>query len=103
MKLPKTTKRYCSKCKTHTEQKITTAKRRTAGSAHPLAQFGKKRAEYGKGHGNLGRYGSKPAVGNFKMTGKKGSKKTDLRYQCVECKRITTQAQGIRAKRVEFQ
>ncbi len=103
MKLPKTTKRYCSKCKTHTEHKITSAKRRTAGSASPLAKFSKHRTNYGKGHGNLGRYGSKPAIGNFKMTGKKVTKNTDLRYQCVKCKRTQTQDGGFRTKKIEFQ
>lgn len=102
MKIPKQVRRLCPKCKTHTEQKVTQAKRRTPGSAHPLAKAAKKRAGFGKGYGNLGKYGSKPAISKFKMTGSKTSKKTDLRYECKICKKISMQSSGKRAKRVEF-
>ena len=102
MKIPKIVKRLCPYCKTHTEHKVTQAKKRGPGSARPLAKYAKKRSGFGKGTGNLGRYGSKPPVGKFKMTGKKTSKKTDLRYECKECKKMHIQKQGIRAKRVEF-
>ena len=49
----------------------------------------------------MGRY-SKPAITKFKMTGKKSSKKTDLRYECSECKKQHTQSKGFRAKKIEF-
>ena len=102
MKVPKTIKRYCPKCKKHTEVKVTASKKRTPGAAHPNAQFAKGRTGFGKGIGNLGRYGSRPAINKFKMTGKKTSKKTDFRYQCTVCKKSTMQKSGIRAKKVEF-
>ncbi|MCB9359405.1 50S ribosomal protein L44e [Candidatus Woesearchaeota archaeon] len=102
MKIPKLIKRYCPTCKKHTEQKVSQAKKRTPGSTHPLAQFAKKRTGFGKGKGNLGKYGSKPPVSKFKMTGKKTSKKTDLRYECKECKKQSVQRAGIRAKKVEM-
>ncbi|MBR9676004.1 50S ribosomal protein L44e [Candidatus Woesearchaeota archaeon] len=102
MKLPKTTKRLCKSCKTHTEHKISQAKRRTPGSAHPLGKYAKKRTGFGKGFGNLGKYGSKPAVSKFKMTGAKTTKKLDLRYECTTCKKMSVQSKGIRVKRVEF-
>lgn len=102
MKIPKNTKKYCPTCKKHTAQKITQAKKRTAGSARPLSQFAKSRTGFGKGIGNLGKYGSKPAISKFKMTGKKQSKKTDLRYTCVTCKKTSVQKKGTRAKKVEF-
>jgi len=102
MKIPKIKKRYCAKCKKHTEQKITQAKKRTPGSARPLAKFAKKRAGFGKGSGNLGKFGSKPPVSKWKLTGKKATKKLDLRYECKECKKQSVQKKGIRAKRVEF-
>ena len=102
MKIPKIKKRYCAKCKKHTEQKITQAKKRTPGSARPLAKFAKKRAGFGKGSGNLGKFGSKPPVSKWKLTGKKARKKLDLRYECKECKKQSVQKKGIRAKRVEF-
>ncbi|MFT4303662.1 MAG: 50S ribosomal protein L44e [Candidatus Woesearchaeota archaeon] len=102
MKIPKTIKRYCPRCKIHTEHKVTQAKKRTPGSTHPLAQFAKKRTGFGKGKGNLGKYGSKPPVTKFKMTGKKASKKPDLRYQCVTCKKQFVQNGGIRTKKLEL-
>jgi membrane-bound inhibitor of C-type lysozyme len=33
---------------------------------------------------------------------KKQSKKTDFRYQCSECKKMSVQSAGIRAKKVEL-
>ncbi|MBW2967065.1 50S ribosomal protein L44e [Candidatus Woesearchaeota archaeon] len=102
MKLPKLVKRLCPYCKKHTEHKVSQAKKRTPGSSRPLAKSAKCRTGFGKGFGNLGRYGSRPPIGNFKMTGKKVSKKTDLRYECKECKKLHTQKKGFRAKRVEF-
>lgn len=54
-----------------------------------------------RGFGNLGRY-SKPAVTKFKMTGKKMTKKTDLKFQCSVCKKFHLQKQGFRTKRVEI-
>jgi large subunit ribosomal protein L44e len=102
MKIPKMIKRLCPKCGKHTEQKVTQAKKRTPGSKHPLAQFAKKRTGFGKGTGNLGKYGSKPPVSKFKMTGKKTSKKVDLRYECKVCKKQSVQSKGIRTKKLEL-
>ncbi len=104
MKIPKTIMRYCKKCKKHTEHKVSAAKRKTPGSKHPLSYGSKKRARrrgFARGFGNMGRY-SKKAVSAFKMTGKKQTKKTDFRYECKECKKISVQNHGIRAKKVEF-
>lgn len=105
MKLPKTTKRLCPYCKKHTEHKISQAKRKTPNSVHPMSYGSKKRAKLrgeACGTGNQGRY-SKPPITKFKMTGKKVSKKTDLRYECKECRKMHTQKKGVRSKRVEFQ
>jgi len=101
MKIPKSMKRYCPNCKKHTEHKVAQTKR---GQPRPLSHGSKYRARLrgqARGMGNLGRY-SKPAITKFKRTGKKATKKTDLRYQCSVCKKQTTQKRGIRAKRVEF-
>jgi len=54
-----------------------------------------------RGMGNLGRY-SKPAVTKWKRAGKKQTKKTDLKFQCSECKKFHLQAQGFRAKKIEI-
>lgn len=102
MKIPKTMKRMCPTCNKHTDHKVTTAKKRTPGSTHPLSKGSQKRREFGKGLGNLGTRGSKPALSKFKMTGSKQSKKTDFRYECSVCKKQHTQNQGKRAKKVEF-
>ena len=102
MKLPKTKRRYCPKCRKHTDVKVYASKKRTAGSAKPLGRWAKPRTGFGKGFGNKGKYGSKPAISKFKMTGKKTSKKVDLRFECKECKKSHIQKQGQRMKRVEF-
>ena len=102
MKIPKMIKRLCKFCKKHTEQKVVISKKRTPGSAHPMAQFAKKRTHFGKGKGNLGKYGSKPPVSKFKMTGKKSTKKLDFRYECKNCKKMSVQAGGIRTKKLEL-
>jgi len=101
MKLPKIKKRYCPYCKKHTEHKVTQNKRKAASPLTYGSKIRAKRRGKARGYGNLGRY-SKPAVTKFKMTGKKQSKKTDLRYECKECKKTHMQKKGIRAKRVEF-
>lgn len=104
MKMPKATKRFCPYCKKHTEHKITQAKKKTPGSAHPMSHGSKKRARLrgaARGLGSRGRY-SRPAVSKFKMTGKKITKKTDLRYECKVCKKTHGQRKGFRAKKIEF-
>ena len=102
MKVPKTMRRLCPYCKKHTPHKVTIAKKKTPGSAHPLSKGSQKRRNFGKGKGNLGTRGSKPALSKFKMTGAKQSKKTDFRYECSQCKKQHTQKSGVRAKKVEL-
>ena len=102
MKFPKTVMRLCPYCRKHTEHKVSMAKKRTRASAHPMSWGSKLRAQLrgrGRGYGNLGRY-SKPS--KPKMTGKKQSKKTDLRYECGNCGLMHVQRAGFRVKRIEF-
>ena len=101
MKKPKVIKRYCPYCKSHTEHKVNQNKKKNASSLTYGSKVRAKRRGAARGKGSLGRY-SKPAISKFKMTGKKLSKKTDLRYECKTCKKVHVQKQGIRAKRVEF-
>lgn len=104
MKLPKTTKRYCRFCKTTTEHKIGIAKQGTRGKSHPLSRGSNVRIMargLRRGAGSKGRY-SKPAVSKWKRTGAKISKKTNLKYTCLKCKKTSLQKSGIRAKKVEF-
>ncbi len=103
MKIPKNKKTYCPKCKKHTEHKVTEAKKKTPNSAHPMSYGSKKRAKR-RGRlnsGSMGRY-SKPALSKWRMTGRKQTKKVDLRYQCMGCKKMHISGSAWRAKRVEF-
>ena len=102
MKVPKSVKRYCPYCKKHTEHKVTQAKKKNPSPLKKGSKYRARKRGLGRGKGNLGRYGSKPAISKFKMTGKKTSKKADLRYQCTICKKSHTQRRGKRAKKVEF-
>lgn len=102
MKLPKTIKRYCPFCKKHTDHKVSQSKRKNASPLKQGSKYRAKKRGLGRGAGNRGKYGSKPAITKFKMAGKKSSKKTDLRYQCNTCKKSHSQKAGIRAKKVEF-
>lgn len=95
---------FCPICKKHTEHGVHPAKKRTMGTAHPRSHGSKYRmAERGKstGTGNKGRM-SKGALSGWKMYGKKGSKKTDLRFTCKTCKKTNVQRKGFRAKKLEL-
>lgn len=84
--------------------KVAVAKKRTRGTARPLSRgsdFRIKKRGFNKGIGNHGKY-SKPAISKWKQTGKKQSKKTDIRYECTVCKKQHGQRKGKRAKKVEF-
>jgi len=85
MKLPKTTKRYCPSCKTKTDQKIkmiSTGAKRGALKRGSIIRAGKR--GLGKGIGNKGKYGSKPAVSKYKRKSKT-TKKTNIMYTCSVC------------------
>ncbi|MBU1203664.1 MAG: 50S ribosomal protein L44e [Nanoarchaeota archaeon] len=103
MKLPKTKKKYCKYCKKHTEHKISVVKgKERGGLKHGSIQRAKKRG-LGTGFGNKGKWGSKPALSKFKMTGAKISKKTNLKFTCSKCKKSTLQKKGFRAKKTLFE
>lgn len=99
--MPKQIKRYCKKCKAHTDHKVVMAKRKQGSSLSHGSKYRARKKGQARGHGNMGRF-SKPAVTKFKMTGKKATKKTDLRYSCVTCKKTWVQSGGFRAKKIEF-
>ena len=101
MKLPKTLKRYCPYCKKHTEHTVSFTKKKNPSSLTYGSKIRARKRGQARGKGNLGRY-SKPAISKFKMTGKKSSKKTDLRYECKVCRKMHVQRQGFRAKKIEF-
>ena len=101
MKKPKTVKRLCPYCKKHTEHKVSQNKKKSPSTLSYGSKVRARGRGSARGTGNKGRY-SKPAISKFKMTGKKITKKTDLRYECKECKKTHMQKKGIRAKRVEM-
>jgi len=85
MKIPKLINRFCPYCKKKTEQKIkiisTGAKRGTL----TRGSISRARARgLGRGIGNKGRWGSKPAVSKFKRK-TKTNKKINIMYTCKEC------------------
>jgi len=102
MNIPKQVNRHCKWCNKHTPHKISLNKARSRSSAHPMSRGSTMRLRLRgerRGHGNLGRYSKPPKP---KMTGKKMTKKTDLRYTCSVCTKMTTQNRGIRTKKVEL-
>ncbi|MBI2044832.1 50S ribosomal protein L44e [Candidatus Pacearchaeota archaeon] len=98
MKIPKTTKRYCPYCNKRTDQKI---KLVSAGAKRGTLTRGSisraKKRGLGRGIGNKGKWGSKPAVSKFKRKSKT-TKKTNIMYTCQVCKK-SKYRQGRRNKR----
>ena len=101
MKLPKTVNRYCPYCKKHTQHRIVPNKKKNPRTMTYGSKIRARRRGQARGIGNMGRY-SKPALTKFKMTGKKSTKKTDLRYECNECKKKHIQREGYRSRKIEF-
>tara|TARA_Y100000310_G_scaffold10678_1_gene11344 strand:+ start:4488 stop:4796 length:309 start_codon:yes stop_codon:yes gene_type:complete len=101
MKFPKLRRTYCKFCKKHTEHKVGVTKKKSASSLKRGAKQRMKKRGKCIGKGNLGKL-SKGALTKWKRYNKKATKKTDLRYECKECKKTHTQRKGIRAKKVEF-
>jgi ribosomal protein L44E len=85
VKFPKTTNRFCSKCKKKTDHKIKLVG--TGNKRGTLTRGSKSRARLrgqNRGIGNQGKY-SKPAVSKFKRK-TKTTKKTNVLYTCSVCK-----------------
>jgi len=105
MKFPKRRKKYCPYCKKHTEQTIKQQKQLGKNRAHPMSRGSRTRMRLrglDRGAGNKGKT-SKGAMTGWKMFNKKRTKKTDLRYTCVQCKKTNIQGQGFRVGRIEFE
>src|SRR3989338_9875447 len=99
MKLPKTIRRYNPKLRKHTLHRIILVKKRTASSLTYGSKIRARRRGRARGHGNRGRY-SKAAVTKWKMTGKKQTKKADIRFECMESKKQHVKNNTFRAKKV---
>lgn len=105
MKVPKTMKRYCPKCKTHTDHKVTQYKNKGRNATHHLslgALVRLKRRGTGKdyGMGNKGKYSKPPKP---KRQGVKVTKKAAFVYECQVCHKKTMSDHGVRVKKVEIQ
>ena len=100
MKIPKKNSRYCKKCGKHTLHMTSIVKGKERGSLKKGSIARAKKRGRGQGYGNKGKWGSKPAISQFKMTGAKTSKKTNLKYTCEVCKKSSLQNHGIRMKKV---
>lgn len=90
MNVPKETRRYCPKCKKHTQQKISIYK---AGKRRHSAIGERRHAEDKKGYGGQ----------KFPQLAKpaKTTKKITLMYQCTVCKKKTN-SYGIRIRKLEL-
>jgi len=96
MKIPKQTFRYCPYCRKKTEQKIKLVG--TGFQRGTLTRGSKFRAKLrglGRGIGNKGKWGSKPAQSKFKRK-TKTTKKTNIMYTCKVCKKSKYQKKGQR-------
>tara|TARA_Y100000310_G_scaffold1020_1_gene1417 strand:- start:14749 stop:15057 length:309 start_codon:yes stop_codon:yes gene_type:complete len=101
VKLPKKSKKYCNKCKKHSEHTVSIAKKRDRGTLKKGSIARRTKRGIESGYGNKGKT-SKGAISSFKRTGAKTSKKQDLRYKCGACNKMSVQAKGLRAKKLEL-
>jgi large subunit ribosomal protein L44e len=102
MKLPRKTKRYCPKCKEHTEQKIdlvSTGHKRGTLKWGSLARA-KLRGSL-PGTGNKGRYSRRPPK-QQKMKTKTTTRKV-LIYTCQKCKKSNQSAKSRRVSKIVFE
>ena len=100
MKIPKKTNRYCPYCGKRTEQTIKSVS--TGAKRGTLTRGSISRAKargLGRGIGNKGKWGSKPAVSKFKRKSKT-NKKTNIMYTCIVCGKSKYQKKGKRAGKV---
>ncbi len=102
MKIPQEKKQYCKFCKTHTINKVIQIKGKDRGSLKRGSITRAMKRGLGRGYGNLGRYGSKPPISQFKRTGAKIAKKTNIKFKCTVCNKESIKQHNIRTKRLEF-
>ena len=96
MKIPKKTNRFCPYCNKKTEQKIKLVG--TGFKRGTLTRGSISRAKLrglGRGIGNKGKWGSKPPITKNKRK-TKTTKKTNIMYTCLVCKKSKYQKKGQR-------
>lgn len=92
--------KYCPSCKKHTEQKISlVSSGHSRGALTRGAISRAKRRGLGRGVGNVGKWGSKPAITKWKRK-TKSTKKTNMMFTCQVCKKSFSQKKGIRTGKV---
>jgi len=102
MKKPKKIQRYCPYCNKKTEHKVI-----NISSGHKRGAMKRGAIERAKlrgrgvGYGNLGKYGSKPAVTKFKRK-TKSTKKTNFMYTCSVCGKSHYQKKGKRSGKIQI-
>ena len=103
MQVTKIMKRYCPKCKKHTEHKVSQV---SSGAKRGSMRKGSKqraalRGSGETGFGNHGRW-SKPSVASWKRK-TKSTKKTNFKYTCQVCKKSTINKKGMRTSKVKIE
>ena len=106
MKFPKELKRYCPKCKSHASHKVKNERNRGKNKTNTLTKFSQTRLKL-KGvttrRGNLGKL-SRGSLNSWKRFNKKHSKKTDLRFTCLTCKKtFVSGSSGFRTKKIQIE
>ena len=99
MKKPKSLKRYCRFCKKHTVQKLSAVKSGAPSSLKRGSKYRMQKRGQNRGVGNMGKT-SRGALTSWKRYGVKSSKKSNLKYECSECKKVTLQKSGFRTKKL---
>lgn len=100
MKIPKKVNRFCPYCNKKASHKIKVVG--TGFQRGTLTRGSKYRAKLrglGRGIGNLGKWGSKPAQSKFKRKSKT-TKKTNFLYTCEVCGKSKYQKKGKRAGKI---
>ena len=98
MKVPKTVKRYCPKCKVHTLQSVSHNK---VGKKRGALSLGERRHKRRSGITGYGGF-PQPKPEKSARHRKKTSKKIDLLYKCSVCNKTTNLKNTFRAKEFEI-
>lgn len=91
MIIPKTQRRYCPFCKKHTQHTVDEAKRK------PRKKASKSQRRFLRKLKGYGSFPKENPKGREKPT-----RKLDLRYTCMECKKKHTIGKGFRVKKFEL-
>ena len=103
MKMPKKVQRYCPYCRKKTEHKVSDVSSGHKRGSLKRGAIGRARKRgLGRGMGNLGKWGSKPAVTKFKRK-TKSTKKTNILYTCSVCKKSHQQKKGKRTSKLQLE